>query len=335
MMNRKFSYYQLLQWRLLFSFSLLFLISCNDDYVHIGEKEIVAKPEEINLKAEDVIRGTLRDVLENHKNISDSVALKNAGYVHNLYQENSFQPLWSAAGKFSPAGDSLFLLIDGSYRYGLFPEDYYNPQLVQLRRQLVTDTSRMNKMDAAKWAYSDLLLTSAFVQVIKDLSRGRLVADSVLSNDSLLTPAFFSEQLQAFHKNTLTEFTASLEPNINGYKNLKTALLNFLENADLRKYSTIKTKDSALLPLLVYQRLAEEDTSIVIGDQSADSITIAKTIKKFQKTKGLKASGKVSAALIDMLNNTDLEKFIRIAITLDRFKMLPNLPPQYIWVNIP
>jgi murein L,D-transpeptidase YcbB/YkuD len=39
--------------------------------------------------------------------------------------------------------------------------------------------------------------------------------------------------------------------------------------------------------------------------------------------------------LINRLNNTDKEKFIRIAITLDKYKMLPSLPEEYIWVNLP
>ena len=35
------------------------------------------------------------------------------------------------------------------------------------------------------------------------------------------------------------------------------------------------------------------------------------------------------------MNNTDKETFIRIAITLDKYKSLPALPAEYIWVNLP
>ena len=36
------------------------------------------------------------------------------------------------------------------------------------------------------------------------------------------------------------------------------------------------------------------------------------------------------------MNLTDLEKFNRIAITLDRYKQLPaKMPKQYVWVNLP
>jgi murein L,D-transpeptidase YcbB/YkuD len=49
----------------------------------------------------------------------------------------------------------------------------------------------------------------------------------------------------------------------------------------------------------------------------------------------LKIDGKISSSLINTLNGTDKEKFIRIAINLDRYKLLKPLPDQYVWVNIP
>jgi L,D-transpeptidase YcbB len=66
-----------------------------------------------------------------------------------------------------------------------------------------------------------------------------------------------------------------------------------------------------------------------------DTLQLAAAIKKYQKRKGIKGDGKLSAALVDRLNNSDLEKFIRIAINLDRYKLLPPLPVQYVFVNIP
>jgi murein L,D-transpeptidase YcbB/YkuD len=49
----------------------------------------------------------------------------------------------------------------------------------------------------------------------------------------------------------------------------------------------------------------------------------------------MKVDGKVSSALIKRLNSNDRDKFISIAINLDRYKLLPTLPEQYIFVNIP
>ena len=60
-----------------FLFLVLFFASCKER-ARIDEKEIVAKPEDIAVKAEEMIQGTLKDILKNNKNISDSVQLKNA-----------------------------------------------------------------------------------------------------------------------------------------------------------------------------------------------------------------------------------------------------------------
>jgi len=203
-----------------------------------------------------------------------------------------------------------------------------------LKKQLKLDTSSQVKLDAAKWAYSDLLLTSAFVQIVKDLSKGRLLPDSLLATDSLLTPAFFTSQIKQFNSVTIDSFTTQLEPVNPGYQKLKTGLKKFLIKAHFKDYTIIKPKDSVQFPQLVYKRLSEDDSSLMhISDP--DSIEVAKAIRKYQKKKSLKADGLISMSLIDRLNSTDKEKFIRIAITLDKYKMLQPLPPQYIWVNIP
>lgn len=316
-----------------FSVLLFFFISCNDQHTRIGEKEIVDKPEDINVKAEDIIQGTLKDILQNNKNINDSFRLKNAAIVQYLYDENSFQPLWSAKGLFKQWSDSLVTLIDSSRNYGLFPQDYYDVKINSLKNELTRDTSKENKLDAAKWAYSDLLLTAAFVQIVKDISKGRLLPDSILAKDSSLTPAFFSSQFQLFKSSGIDTFASQLEPQNTAYEGLKQGLKHFLAKADFKNYTFIETRDSLKLPSLIYKRLGEEDS--VLTKENPDSVSIAAAIKKFQKRKGIKVDGKISSTLISKLNNTDKEKFIRIAITLDKLKLLPPMPQQYIWVNIP
>lgn len=314
-------------------FLAFFFASCNE-HASIAEKEIVEKPEDINVKAEELIQGTLKDVLKNNKDISDSFTLKNAAILQYLYDSHSFQPLWSAEGKFNSWSDSLFTLIDSSLNYGLFPQDYYHQKLSALKQELTLDTSKEVRLDAAKWAYSDLLLTSAFVQMVKDLSKGRLLPDSILAKDSMLTPEFFTNQFNQFKKQPVCEFALQLEPQHTEYKNLKQSLHTFLQKADFKEYTLVKTKDSSQIPALVYQRLSEED-SLLNDEGLPDSVVIAAAIKKYQKKHGLKANGKITSALISKLNDTDKERFIRIAISLDKWKMIQPLPEQYIWVNIP
>jgi murein L,D-transpeptidase YcbB/YkuD len=162
---------------------------------------------------------------------------------------------------------------------------------------------------------------------------GRILQDSTdLRKDSALDGEFFTGQLESFKTKPIEEFAAALEPKHRGYHELKTALTTFLPRADLHPYTYIDPKDSINLYSNIRLRLIED--SIETDDE--DSVSIAAGVKRFQKLKKLKVDGRVNAALVKSLNENDWNKFVRIAINLDRYKMLPDtLPAQYIWVNIP
>ena len=67
-----------------------------------------------------------------------------------------------------------------------------------------------------------------------------------------------------------------------------------------------------------------------------DSVQLSKALKKYQAKHKIKASGKVNEATINALNDTPWERFKRIALSLDKYKLMPDtLPTTYVWVNIP
>ncbi|HEX8315405.1 MAG TPA: L,D-transpeptidase family protein [Flavisolibacter sp.] len=313
---------------------MAFLSGCNSNE-GVQQKEIVETPQEINAKAEDLIENTLQNLLKNPAKLPDSIKLKNATLLQEMYGKNSFGLLWSSEGAFNAEADSLFMLVDSARLYGLFPSDYYAAQLKRLRTELQKNTSKEVKLDAAKWAYTDMLSTSAFIQLVKDLKFGRLLADSVLVKDTSLQAGYFSKQKQLFSDRSVSEFALALEPVNKDYHALKAALRQFLPKASMRSYTWVKTKDSLLLKKLIYQRISEEDSLKIQPNKKPDSLAVANAIKKFQKRKKLREDGKISTQLVNLLNSTDKEKFIRIAITLDKYKMLPTLPEEYIWVNLP
>ena len=315
------------------AFLSLFVSACNDAHVDVTKKEIVETPQEIDVRAEDIIRGTLKDIVNNDMDLPDSFRFKNAAVLYSMYDEKSFQPIWSADGKFNRQADSLAALIDSAKVYGLFPEDYYFTRIIRLKNQLIRDTSKEKKLDASLWAYSDMMMSSAFVQLVKDLKIGRLLPDSVVLRDSSLTPEFFTGELGRFSAITNDSFAKVLEPGHKDYWKIRNALKVFLPKANFKSYTYVASKDSTQLLKLLYKRLTEED-SIATETDTPDSSLLSKAIKKYQQRKKLKVDGRMSSSLIDRLNNTDGEKFIKIAINLDRFKQLAALPEQYIWVNI-
>jgi len=326
--------YNLLSFKLLFLAALVIgsFDSCKEKSKDVTKTEIVETPEDINARAEGLIKSTLKEILRNDEDLPDSFKIKNAFILQHLYDENMYAPMWSSKGSFNRNGDSLFSLIRLTKEYGLFPDDYYFSKLSSIRTQL-SDTSKETKLNASLWAYSDLLLSSAFVQIVKDLKVGRLLPDSVISKDSTLLPQFFAEQLKAFQQRQDSVFE-HLEPKDSGYLKLKLALHDFLPKADFRNYTFIATKDSGHIPALLYQRLSEEDSTLS-SEETPDSLQVAHAIKNYQKKKKIKADGKISTALIERLNSSDKEKFIRVAINMDRYKLLRSMPEQYIFVNIP
>ena len=318
---------------LIFTAIVLFA-SCRERN-RLTEKEIVKKPAEINKTATDIIKESLNEL--GNGNIKGFPSLKNIPALKNIYDQNNFLPLWTGEGKWRANGDSLYKLIDSSRYFGLFPKDYYNTELNDLRERLIFDTTaKEDKLDATLWAKTDLLLTDAFVQIVKDLKNGRILHDTtMLKKDTALTDSFINKQFQSIKNKPISEFTFLLEPVHAGYHDLKKALRKFLKNADFHSYTYIDPKDSLNLKKLAFQRL-QEDSIIVDSSATTDSLKLASVIKKYQKRKGIKPDGKLTQAIIASLNETDGEKFIRIAITMDRYKQLPEkLPSQYIWVNIP
>lgn len=323
-----------IQWFGLCLVAFVLFCSCGSNST-VREKIVVSTPDQINSKAAGIIADDLKDENGNSLVFHDSLNIKNAEIVKAIYADNHYSLLWSSNGSFQPASDSLIKMINSGMSFGLFPADYYQKKITDLRDELQKATSASTKLDVNKWTYFDMLSTSAFIQFVKDLKVGRLIQDSVLIKDSSLTPVFFVAQKDSFSLQAIDSFANHLEPALKDYQQLKKALQRFLPKANLKTYSLIKTKDSLLLPKYVYKRLLEEDSLKMAPVKNPDSATIAQAVSKYQKWKKLKVDGKITPSLVKRLNETDKEKFVRIAITLDKYKMLPKLPVDYIWVNLP
>lgn len=309
---------------------LLFFTACTE-HKRVGEKEVVKAPVDIDAAAADMIETTLQEEPDSNGQLK-SLAIYDPAVITYFYKQGDYKPVWSRKGVFNAAADSLVQFIQECRSYGLFPDNYSITRLTTLRR-LVADTTKENKLDASKWAESDLLLSAAFINIVKDLKKGRLLPDSISKRDTVLTPQFYYQQWQAFG-GAMTALAGSLETKQPRYVALKEALQSFLQTARFGTYTYINPKDSLHLQRLVAQRLKEED-SATFSNVHIDSSSVAAAVKKYQTLKGLKETGKLTGALIANLNNTDNFKFARIAVNLDRYKQLQALPQQYVWVNIP
>ena len=312
------------------------LYSCTDKHP-AKEKQIVKVPEEMDKHVAENLGPVLQYAADNSGMINDSIGLHVVPIVRAFYRENEFHNIWSSNEKWLPLADSLYLIIQHAELYGLFPSDYHYNSLQQIHHQLASDT--MAKMDANLWTKADLMLTDGFMEIAKHVKEGRLLPDTIsLSSDTTLTDSFFIKNLNtAIKNNNITSILNALEPKHHGYIELKNSIGWFLDSMAKKTYTYVPypSRDSVALMRILKKRLLE-GSWIDSFSKRPDSAVIAEGLKKLQKSKQLTADGKIGVATARYLNTSDVERFKRIAITLDRYKQLPAvLPEKYIWVNLP
>lgn len=317
---------------------MLFLLSCNT----AKKEDVVIDPEAMDKKVAENISAALILVSDNSGKLDDSTAFKMVNTVTEFYRLTDYKPVWSSSEKWQPMADSLYSFIQHAELEGLFPEDYHARSLQALKNRL--DTDSLSRMDAGLWTKTDLLLSDGFMRIVKDLKLGRLPKDSVsLNKDSVLKNGFYIDALnELVEKKQFSALLNRLQPVHKGYWELKKGIGNFIENMDRKVYTHINypfkrgDKDDSLYFIKLLQKRLFENKSIEFNDRAADSAQLAKAITKYQNQKGLKPDGKYGRILVSSLNSNDVERFKRIALTLDKYKQLPEkMPEKYIWVNIP
>jgi murein L,D-transpeptidase YcbB/YkuD len=296
------------------------------------KQEIVKTPEQMKETVPDVIRAIVGQMSDNG-NKMDSVSVLQPDVVRYLYDKNNDQARWSREAKWTPAGSLLIKFIENARLYGLFPEDYHYENISTINRQFEIDSEA--RKDAVRWSKADVLLTDGLLQIIKDVKLGRLQKDSItLRTDSVLTKEFYEQQVDNIIQSiSVTRIIDSLEPAVKEYHELKEGIKNFLDSAEFKDYTNVPypVTDSAAYTLSLRTRLFEEG----LLDSLTDSLHVPNAIKKYQGKMKLKVDGKAGGETIRSLNLTDKVKFVRIALSLDKYKMLPaKMPEKYVWVNL-
>ena len=317
--------------RLLTLSLLVFIFSCNNAKGP-GDKDLASTPEELNRKVSADIQALLQR--------GDSLSLYHAALVEKAYTLHQYAPVWSLSQQWQPRGDSLLAFIASSKRYGLFPEDYHAPLLDSIQRLFAADTlARGDRRNAVLWSRAEIALTDAFFRIVKDVHFGRLEQDSVSQRrDSVFTDDDYLQQLNlAKMDRPLSKLIRSLEPDHTAYHQLRAAIPEFLQRASEKAYTVVPSpKPGGPEFKALLQKRLYEGGYITYDSIPADSASLADAVKKFQKEKGITIDGKAGEGTVRMLNTSDKDRFVHIAITLDRYKLLPEkMPERYIWVNIP
>jgi L,D-transpeptidase YcbB len=322
---------------------LLFLVSmaaCNNDGTE-KTTEIIEEPEQMDKAVARNLEQFLSDLNDKNGKLDDSTRLYSLTAVDEFYKNSGYAGSWSKTEQLIPSADSILAFIDQCRLFGLFPEDYHSKQLHTMHQLFVADTAAQNaRRDAVLWTKTDLLLTDAVFTILHHLHKGRLKADSIYKNmDSAGAAARYQMYVQKIlSTGRISSLAAELEPRHKAYQTIRSSIKYFLDSADFSKqytYLNYPYKDSAAFVNTLIRRLKEEGY-VEPSVTGLDSAALTAVITKVQKEKKLSVDGKFGSQLVGALNNSDPEKFIRIAINLDRYKLMPDtLPVRYIWVNLP
>lgn len=325
---------------LLFLLAYILFIGCNNN-PHHDKPKIVSTPEKMDQQTSQSIRETLEYAVQHNGKIDDSIRLQYAPFVNSFYNNTDYNNVWSHKEKWEPLADSLYQFIQNAALSGLFSTDYHFKNLQSLKNKL--DGDSLKRMDANLWTKADLMLTDGFMHIIKDLKKGRFNNDSISLNKKELSDSFYTASLtNLLSAKQLTPLLNDLQPKNKAYWDLKNCIENFLDSMDKRTYTYVaypfKTNDQkdSLSFIKTLQKRLNESHCIDFTNKLPDSLQLKASVKKYQHLKGIKQDGAVSLSLVKILNLTDAERFKRIAITLDRYKQLPDtMPEKYIWVNLP
>lgn len=339
----RFSFYCYTKTRLIIFASVVLVAgySCSNTKHEPKEVEIVAVPEDLDKVVNERIPEILQYVSENNGVLSDSITLRLIASAKRWYEEKQPLRTWSAEKKWHALADSVYSFIGRSEAYGLFPSDYHWKELRHSFEKLKSDSA--TKLDAALWSRADVMLTDAFMQLVKDLRLGRLEKDSITTrkNLSISDSAYIALLNRAFETGNITAILEEQEPRLTAYQELRGAVKSFVDSMDRKPYTYISyfpieiPEDSARYLQQLQARLYEGGY-IAFNDRKADTAELAAAVRTYQEEKKLKVDGKAGPMVIRSLNSTDSEKFVRLAINLDRYKLMTDtLPKTYAWVNIP
>ncbi len=315
----------------------LILTSCSDSTP--SEKDIVKKPELL----EDRIKNNLNVLIEyaNHHEgkINDSTILHLSPLLKKVYEENDFTAIWTDKGNWNHLGDSLYNFILHSKKYGLFPVDYNYHALSVIHEKLQTD-SLANK-DAALLARADVIMTDALWEISKDIKRGRLPYDSltIRPDTIVIDDDFYLKVLEEVVDSEKVETALqSLEPALLAYQELKKGLQVFLDTTEFKQYTYLEfpVTDTIGFYKRLNVRLYEEQLLDTLLPEY-DTAMIRKALSRYQTaSKKLKVTGRFNENTVKRLNNTPWEKFKRVALSMDKYKLMSDTMPRiYVWVNIP
>lgn len=315
---------------IVFSFTFLIILFLSTSYVSEENATLDLRTE---FYTQEMKQGLLSVLGSNSCNLTaEKSGIKTPYLTYDVYHKTGFKPLWTINHRLNPSAVEMIQLLNNAGYYGLDRSFYHVGQLNSLCEKI----RKVSNQDSLIMLRKDLelLLTDACISFMIHLNRGILPADSMLAaglNSELTEYLYIGLRHQDIKKRIL-----ALQPDNPTYRNLQQALERFLDNniLDDQRYEiadpgkdSVKSYNTATVVLrrlgYLKERAGENDTSLLHA------------IKEFQRHHGLQSNGKLNKNTCRAMSVSTRERYLKIALNLDRIRKNVNYNGECIFVNIP
>jgi murein L,D-transpeptidase YcbB/YkuD len=260
----------------------------------------------------------------------DAVALavkeKADGKFKSVYATRGFWPLWVKDGALSPAASSLISYLETADLDGLEPSDYDARGL----RELV---DRAGSGDPETLARAELRLSQAFARYVRDVRRAPNAQIRFL--DEELRPKKLGETDVLRAASVAPDFDRYIQSMgwMNpAYSGLRRALAERRERWSNLPQNYVP-EGSALKPGMGGDRVWALRERLGLNPQGRFDKNVVTALRAFQAAHGLKADGVAGAGTIAALNRPTSWYDRKLAVNLDRARLLPGPNTRHIVVD--
>lgn len=315
--------------QLLYILFILTVFSCSQSR---ESKSLSATPTEEELMA------LYQESISSH--ISNGLTKLEASHLNDIvgqiYQNNSFNLIWSNGDSLTLNGQGMIDAIINSWGYGL-PINYRQAEISSLRDSLKTDLPA--KAKAEIFAQLDLLITFNGLRLAGDLKYGIINKDSLNMEDHIdsLTQADVDILLTCAKDELADEvLMRSFAPQHQLAQELIQGLKSYVKSTTLNdetftlpnyKQDSIKSYTIAKEALIKH---GYSDSQRVAVDSLFKVDLIA-----FQELNGLGGDFKIGNFTKDAIGMSNLDRYIKAVATLEKWKLKKFETTQYFFVNVP
>ncbi len=260
----------------------------------------------------------------------DAVALavkdKADGKLKAVYETRGYWPLWVKDRALTPAASRLISYLETADLDGLEPSDYDARALREL-------ADRAGSGDAETLARAELRLSQAFARYVRDVRRAPNAQTRFL--DEELRPKKLSEADVLRAASVAPEFDryiATMGWMDPAYSGLRRALAERRERWSSLPQNYVP-EGPALKPGMGGERVSALRERLGLDPQGRFDKNVATALRAFQAAHGLKADGIAGAGTIVAMNRPTSWYDRKLAVNLDRARLLPGPGTRHIVVD--